>query len=282
MWMVGTRKNQDLHEACISFLEREVRDPVVRDKLRPENDFGCKRVLFLDTWYRMYNEPNVELVVERPVRITEHGIVSQIPQALDSTDLASESVGSDKLVGNVQITTAATEVEREIDVLVWGTGFDMGSHGTHFQIYGQDGMNLADWWGLDPKAYWGTQRHTSNNCTSRSSYTNTEFTGVAAANFPNLFFTVGPNSTNYWANLTTIVEIQVNYHCKLLRHIKKESKNGHVGYALSPNPDVQAEYNKWLKDNQHSLGLPSFLAPACANYNRVGIEMLTNILKNGC
>ncbi|RSL42123.1 hypothetical protein CEP54_015591 [Fusarium duplospermum] len=70
---------------------------------------------------------------------------------------------------------AVCEVEREIGVLIWGTGFDMNDSSGHFQIYGKGGINLTQLWG----DYLETYR------------------SVTIANFPDLFLTLGPNSANY-------------------------------------------------------------------------------------
>lgn len=152
MWMSGTEQNQAMHKACIDFLEQEVKDPAVKEKLRPSNEFGCKRVLFLDDWYSMYNELNVELVTEKPVRITENSIILKSPRALSAEEQPAQPTGS------YQVKTPEKnideETELEIDVLIWGTGFDMNDSGGHFQIYGKDGKNLSQTWKDYPKTYW--------------------------------------------------------------------------------------------------------------------------------
>jgi cation diffusion facilitator CzcD-associated flavoprotein CzcO len=150
MWMSGADKNQAMHEACIQFLEREVKDPIIREKLCPTTEFGCKRVLYLDDWYSMFNQPNVELVTEKPIRITERGIVSKTPHALSAKDLAGQPVGAYEQKSK---EPDVEEVEREIDVLIWGTGFDMNDSGGHFQIYGKGGINLSHTWRDYPETY---------------------------------------------------------------------------------------------------------------------------------
>jgi cation diffusion facilitator CzcD-associated flavoprotein CzcO len=156
MWISGTEENKACHQACIDFLEREVKDPVLREKLRPTTEFGCKRVLFLDDWYSMYNERNVELVTEKPLRITEYGIVSKLPHALSDEERAAQPVGSYQ-----QKTSEpdVDEVERKVDVLIWATGFDMNDSGGHFQIYGEKGINLSQTWKDYPETYWSKSYH---------------------------------------------------------------------------------------------------------------------------
>lgn len=119
MWLSGTDKNKAMHKKAVAWLETQVSDPVLREKLRPKNEFGCKRPLFLNDWYPMFNQANVELVTEKPIRITEHGIVSKSPQLLDDEDLKDQPVGAYEVrVGK----EPAEEVTRDIDVLIWGTG----------------------------------------------------------------------------------------------------------------------------------------------------------------
>jgi cation diffusion facilitator CzcD-associated flavoprotein CzcO len=48
-----------------SFLQAEVKDPVLRAKLTPDFRIGCKRILISSDYYRALIRPNVELVTER-------------------------------------------------------------------------------------------------------------------------------------------------------------------------------------------------------------------------
>ncbi|KAF2494380.1 FAD/NAD(P)-binding domain-containing protein [Lophium mytilinum] len=210
MWLVGTKEHAAAQAYAIQHLESTVKDPVTREKLRPRNQFGCKRLLVLDDWYPLFNNPKVELITDKPVRITEKGIAPD-----------------------------AHEEEREIDVLLWGTGFEMADQGGHFQIYGINGANLAKTWGDSPKAYYS----------------------VGVANFPNMCLMLGPNAANFWSNLTTIVEVQCNYNAKLIKHIKQKNQIG--PYALTVDPKVQEWYNEWIKSKMKGIAI---LSANCSNY----------------
>ncbi|KAE9582483.1 hypothetical protein CGMCC3_g1420 [Colletotrichum fructicola] len=164
MWMNGTKKNRSMHDACLSFLEREVEDPKTREKLRPKNDFGCKRVLFLDDWYSLFNKNNVELVTEKPIRITATSIVSKTPQSLSDEERAAGPTGS---YLETQEEARTGEATREIDVLIWGTGFDMNDSGGHFQIYGEDGKSLSQKWRDYPETYWSQCQDAFEICSGR-------------------------------------------------------------------------------------------------------------------
>jgi len=92
MWLLGTRENDGAAAFSRAFLESQVESPEIRQKLTPKDAFGCKRILVLDNWLSMFNQTNVELITEKPVQITEHGIISE------------------------------DGIEREVDVILNGTG----------------------------------------------------------------------------------------------------------------------------------------------------------------
>lgn len=92
MWLIGTNENQCAAAVSREFLESQVKSPEIRKKLTPKDPFGCKRILVLDNWLLMFNQKNVELVTEKPVQITEKGVISD------------------------------DGIEREVDVILNGTG----------------------------------------------------------------------------------------------------------------------------------------------------------------
>ena len=74
-------------------LEEQVTDPDLLEKLRPNYEIGCKRVLVSDNYYPTLARENIELVTEGIQEIKTNGILSK------------------------------TEVERNIDVLIFATCF---------------------------------------------------------------------------------------------------------------------------------------------------------------
>lgn len=100
-----------------AFLEREVRDPVVRDKLTPRYAVGCKRPGFHNTYLSTYNRENVDLVTEPIERVTASGVVT------------------------------ADGVAHDVDVLILATGFKvMDVDAVTFDVTGSGGLALADFW----------------------------------------------------------------------------------------------------------------------------------------
>jgi 4-hydroxyacetophenone monooxygenase len=87
--------------------------------------FG-KRMLIDNGWFAALRRPNVELLTDRVVAVTENGI------------------------------TLASGEHREADVIVFATGFEAQRPLHPLEIRGRAGLSLADVWGDDdPRAYLG-------------------------------------------------------------------------------------------------------------------------------
>ncbi|QXQ15900.1 flavin-containing monooxygenase [Skermania piniformis] len=108
---VGERQGRD-------FLRRQVRDPVVRDKLTPRYGLGCKRPSFSNDYLPTFNRDNVLLETSPIERITPTGI-----RTVDG-------------------------VEHEIDVLILATGFKVFEAGNMppFPVIGSRGADLEKFW----------------------------------------------------------------------------------------------------------------------------------------
>ena len=98
-----------------------VADPDVAEKLKPYYKMFCKRPTFNDEFLPTFNRPNVELIdtdgkgVEQ---ITEKGVI-------------------------------VAGVEYELDCLIYGTGFEVGTSYTRrsgYEVYGRDDLTLSEHW----------------------------------------------------------------------------------------------------------------------------------------
>jgi cation diffusion facilitator CzcD-associated flavoprotein CzcO len=127
--------NQEANDTTYEFWRDKVRarlrDPRVREKLAPMKAvycFGTKRPCLEQTFYEVFNQPNVELIDinEEPiVEITEKGV---------------------KTAGK----------EYEMDILVMATGFDSVTGGlTQIDIKGLDGATVKDKWAGGVASYLG-------------------------------------------------------------------------------------------------------------------------------
>ncbi len=89
---------------------------MLREKLTPHYEPGCKRLLLSDDYYPSLTRPNVE-VVESPV----------------ASFTAHEVVGQDGIA-------------RPVDVVIMGTGFEAAEPPYAEHIIGKDGSRLSEVW----------------------------------------------------------------------------------------------------------------------------------------
>src|SRR5207249_4854241 len=106
-------------------IERAISDPVLRAKVTPTDEVGCKRLMLTDDWYPTVTQPNVELITDAIEAVTPTGV-----RLRDGS-------------------------ERPADVLVLGTGFKSHGFVAPMQITGAGGRTLADAWADVPRAYLG-------------------------------------------------------------------------------------------------------------------------------
>ena len=173
-----------------NYIKRRVSDPLLREKLTPNYSMGCKRVLLSSEWYPALTKPNVEVVTHGIREVREHSIV--------------DSEG----------------VERDVDCIIYGTGFrltDLVPRGT---IFGRAGQDLVDAWPRGPEAYKGT----------------------TMANFPNMYMLVGPNTGLGHNSIIYMIEAQVNYVIEALKFMRERNV-----VALEVKQDVQDRFNEELQ-----------------------------------
>ena len=177
---------QKIGEAHIN---RQVKDPVLKQKVTPDYLIGCRRILISNDWYPAVSRPNVDLVTQGIREIREHSIVT--------TD----------------------GVEREVDCIIFGTGFYATENPIGHIVHGRDGVTLASEWQNGEEAYLGT----------------------LVKKFPNLFLIVGPNTGVGHTSMVFIIESQVALIRRLLAKLR--STDG----TLEVRADVQDEFNRKLQ-----------------------------------
>jgi cation diffusion facilitator CzcD-associated flavoprotein CzcO len=109
----------------LQHLRSQVRDPVLRERLRPHFQFGCKRILVSDDYWASFERENVELVTEPIVRVERDAIVTQ------------------------------DGARQPLDVIVLATGFDVGLGSAPFPVVGRGGRSLDEVWKDGAAAYKG-------------------------------------------------------------------------------------------------------------------------------
>jgi cation diffusion facilitator CzcD-associated flavoprotein CzcO len=114
---------QAIHAGCVANLEHSVRDPVLRERLRPTYRAGCKRLVMSDNFYEAIQRPNARLVTEGIARIEAAGVRTRDGQL------------------------------HPLDVLVLATGFRVDAFMRPMQVVGRGGTALDAVWQDGPYAY---------------------------------------------------------------------------------------------------------------------------------
>ena len=114
---------QAIHAACEANLEDSVKDPVLKEKLRPTYQAACKRLIMSDTFYDAVQRPNADVVTDSIERAEKAGLRTK-----DGT-------------------------LHELDVIVMATGFRVDQFVRPMKVTGRGGMKLDDVWQQGPFAY---------------------------------------------------------------------------------------------------------------------------------
>ncbi|MDV2439010.1 NAD(P)/FAD-dependent oxidoreductase [Acinetobacter gerneri] len=140
-------------------LKLQIKDDQLRKDVTPNFSIGCKRLLFANNYYPALQQDNVSLL--------PHGLV--------------------EIEGNTVV--AANGERHEVDVIIWGTGFEVSHPPIGKRVSNANGQLLSDLWkNSSPEAYLGT----------------------SLENVPNAFLVLGPNILVY-DSFIGIAEAQVNY-----------------------------------------------------------------------
>ncbi len=170
-----------------SHLRRQVSDRELLAKVVPEYALGCKRILPSNQWYPALQKPNVELV----------------PSGL-------RAVGRRSVID--------TEgVEREVDAIIFGTGFHVSDPPVAEKVRGRDGRLMSEVWEGTPRAYLGT----------------------SVPGFPNLFLLLGPNTGLGHSSMVFMIETQIEH---VLRAI--QTLDGRAAATIEVRREVYETFNR--------------------------------------
>jgi cation diffusion facilitator CzcD-associated flavoprotein CzcO len=186
-------------------IRQQVKDPELRKRVTPGYALGCKRILLSDDWYPALQEPNAELVTEGVKEIRGRSIVF------------------------------ADGSEREVDTIVFGTGFSPTDPPIARRIR-RDGSTLSEAWHDGMRAYLGS----------------------TVAGFPNLFFLWGPNTNLAHSSVVFMSESQLSYVVDALKSMRRDGAE-----AVEVKREVQ---DAWNADIQERLQKTVWNTGGCSNW----------------
>ncbi|MEB2283720.1 MAG: monooxygenase [Polyangiaceae bacterium UTPRO1] len=114
---------QAIHDACVANLETSVRDPELRERLRPSYRAGCKRLIMSADFYEAIQRPNARLVTAAITGIEPAGVRTQDGRL------------------------------HPLDVLVLATGYQVDRFVRPIEVVGRNGVALDEVWKDGPFAY---------------------------------------------------------------------------------------------------------------------------------
>jgi cation diffusion facilitator CzcD-associated flavoprotein CzcO len=183
-----------------------VPDAALRARLTPNYSIGCKRILVSNDYLPALTRPNVELVTCAVSEVREHSVVG------------------------------ADGVEREVDAIIYGTGFRVTDPPLAGHVRGRGGRTLAEVWDGSPQAHAGT----------------------TVAGFPNLFILMGPNTGLGHNSVLIMLEAQIEHVLSALEHMRERD-----AAAIEPRAEAQAAY---VAEVQRRMAGTVWTAGGCASW----------------
>jgi cation diffusion facilitator CzcD-associated flavoprotein CzcO len=190
-FFVEPRAFRLFERVALRHLARQVPDSELRAKLKPDYTMGCKRVLGSSNYYPALQADNAELVTDPIAEVRERSIVT------------------------------ADGSERELDTIIFGTGFEIVDLPLGRVIRDREGRLLSDVWDGAPEGYKGT----------------------AIAACPNLFTLLGPNVGLGHNSVIHMIESQITYVLDALRQMRERRLE-----AVEVRAEIQREYNERIQE----------------------------------
>jgi len=182
-----------LEQVARRHIKSQVPDPELRKKVTPDYDIGCKRILPSNKWYPALAADNVELVTSGVAEVKPNSIVDE------------------------------DGVEREVDVILLGTGFHVADMPVGQMVTGRSGKTLDETWHGSPRALLGS----------------------TMPDFPNLFMLLGPNTGLGHNSMVYMIESQIAYVADALRAMRE-----HDASTVEVRPEAAEAFNHEV-DQRH-------------------------------
>jgi cation diffusion facilitator CzcD-associated flavoprotein CzcO len=197
----------DLNEKMARrYLAKTIHDPALRAKLTPGYRIGCKRILISDDYLPSLNAPNIEVVTERIDEVRAGSIVTD------------------------------DGVERDVDAILFGTGFKVTDQPLAHLVVGREGKTLHEWWNGSPRAYLGTTVH----------------------GFPNFFLLQGPNTGLGHTSVILMIEAQIEHLLVAMDRMKARRAT-----VIEPRAEAEAAF---VADVDRKMRGSVWTAGGCASW----------------
>jgi cyclohexanone monooxygenase len=167
-------------------IRSQIPDKALRRKVTPDFHFGCKRVLISNNYYPALAQDHVDVVTE----------------------------GIREVQGNTVIDGQGNE--RQVDCIIYGTGFRAQDPIPAGMIFGRNGQDLLDAWKDGAEAYKGT----------------------TVSGFPNFFMLMGPNTGLGHSSMVYMIESQIQYVLDALQQMRRQQWT-----SIDVKLDAQSRYN---------------------------------------
>ena len=167
------------------YIRAAVRDHSMHRALTPDYELGCKRILISDDFFPALNRDNVHLLTSGIEEINASGM--------------KDGEG----------------IQRDYDLIVYATGFDIQEQFFSLDASGRNGLKLSDAWKQGVEAY----------------------RGVMLAGFPNYFMSTGPNTGVGTTSVIYMIERTTNWIMQAIDHARKTKS------CLDVAPQAQRAYN---------------------------------------
>ena len=185
-------KFEDVYKAgAFMLIDEQISDEKLKKKLIPDYPIGCKRIIPTNDYYPAICRDNVCI----------------------------ETSLIDKIEGNQIITKDGSH--HEVDVIIFGTGFEANIFISPVKIIGLNEIKLDDVWSNGAEAY----------------------RGVMVPNFPNFYICYGPNTNTGHVSIIYMIESQIMFIMKCLKYLK----NNKLNYLDVKNTAMESYNNKLQK-----------------------------------
>ncbi|MFZ0092009.1 MAG: NAD(P)/FAD-dependent oxidoreductase [Solirubrobacteraceae bacterium] len=168
-------------------MSKQISDPQLLRNVIPGYALGCKRIVPSNRWYPALCAENVELVPA--------GLAEVRPRSVIDT----------------------TGAEREVDAIIFGTGYHVTDPPVAQQVRGRDGRLLADVWQGSPRAYFGT----------------------AVPDFPNFFMLLGPNTGLGHSSMVYMIESQIEHALQAVQALQRSG-----AATIEVRPEAHEAFNR--------------------------------------